>query len=381
MTYNVTSYGATGNGTTDDREAIQDAIDACGAAGGGVVYFPKGDYLLDSAHPTITTVSLVVNQDNVTLLGEGRRLSILRLGDDLDLEMVAFGDASNLAIKDIGVDGNASNQTGGYSGLYTYDDVTDWLVRDVWVHNTSGYGIGAQHGILRDVNIQDVLIEDTGSDGFDNKNNDVTDLNNRMTNVTVRRAGLNTALTGQACIDLRGVWNLSNIICEDFNNTTARCNAGIRFRVEPTGGMFCTLTNFYIKGTRADGVNGITMSGYQTSISGGQIQSCTNGILFNAVEATVNGVVARDCDQAFYIDTDANNTILSGCVARESSSGFYVKSDGCVIGDLQARGNVHGVHLIGTSQNTVLSGVSTTNSSNNLYVKSGATYVNGGLVT
>lgn len=42
----VTNYGATGDGTTDDTAAIQATINAAIAAGGGVVYFPAGKYLI-----------------------------------------------------------------------------------------------------------------------------------------------------------------------------------------------------------------------------------------------------------------------------------------------------------------------------------------------
>jgi hypothetical protein len=47
----VTAYGATGNGKTDDTAAIQAAIDAAMAAGGGTVTVPVGTYLLDSYSP------------------------------------------------------------------------------------------------------------------------------------------------------------------------------------------------------------------------------------------------------------------------------------------------------------------------------------------
>ncbi|MDZ7304657.1 MAG: glycoside hydrolase family 28 protein [candidate division KSB1 bacterium] len=42
---NVKSHGASGSGETLDTEAIQKAIDACHAQGGGTVYFPNGTYL------------------------------------------------------------------------------------------------------------------------------------------------------------------------------------------------------------------------------------------------------------------------------------------------------------------------------------------------
>jgi len=42
--YVATSYGATGNGTTDDTAAIQSALTAAGNNGGGIVYLPPGNY-------------------------------------------------------------------------------------------------------------------------------------------------------------------------------------------------------------------------------------------------------------------------------------------------------------------------------------------------
>jgi hypothetical protein len=60
--FNVKSFGATGDGTTDDSAAINAAIDAATGVGGGTVYFPYGTYRLLSAISSL-------NDRGVRLLG------------------------------------------------------------------------------------------------------------------------------------------------------------------------------------------------------------------------------------------------------------------------------------------------------------------------
>ncbi|NLV40929.1 MAG: glycoside hydrolase family 28 protein [Candidatus Hydrogenedentes bacterium] len=48
--YDVTAHGALGDGAALDTAAIQGAIDACAAAGGGVVSFPPGAYLTGTVY-------------------------------------------------------------------------------------------------------------------------------------------------------------------------------------------------------------------------------------------------------------------------------------------------------------------------------------------
>ena len=46
--FDVKTFGAKGDGKTPDRDAINKAIDATAAAGGGTVYFPAGTYVTGS---------------------------------------------------------------------------------------------------------------------------------------------------------------------------------------------------------------------------------------------------------------------------------------------------------------------------------------------
>ncbi|RYX86351.1 glycoside hydrolase family 28 protein [bacterium] len=48
--FNVSAYGAKGDGTALNTTAIQSAIDAASKAGGGIVYLPAGKYLSGSLH-------------------------------------------------------------------------------------------------------------------------------------------------------------------------------------------------------------------------------------------------------------------------------------------------------------------------------------------
>jgi hypothetical protein len=88
--YNVQTYGARGNGTTNDTTAIQAAITACSAAGGGIVFVPEGTYKCTS------TLTL---KREVTLRGVGKTASVLSFGSDLGAGQFAIDHAGSPAIQ------------------------------------------------------------------------------------------------------------------------------------------------------------------------------------------------------------------------------------------------------------------------------------------
>ncbi len=83
--YNVKDYGAKGDGTTDDSTAIQNAVNACNAAGGGVVYFPPtpNSYLVNTAIKPLS---------NIIFRGEG--IASLLTGDTASSHIFNWSDSS-----------------------------------------------------------------------------------------------------------------------------------------------------------------------------------------------------------------------------------------------------------------------------------------------
>ena len=80
--YNVTDYGALPDNGEDNSQAIQDAIDDAGNGGGGIVFFPPGDYRIEGLSSKREGLKL---RENVGLLGIGRATRLIAsLSEDED---------------------------------------------------------------------------------------------------------------------------------------------------------------------------------------------------------------------------------------------------------------------------------------------------------
>lgn len=124
------AYGAKGNGVTDDTDAIQAAIDAAYAAGGGIVFFPVGRYRVR----ILNGVRALTIYAGVVLRGAGRDLSTIKLADNQGNYVELIGpatvdaDLSGCALEDIAIDQNtagnpiaaASDLTSGGKGRRAY---------------------------------------------------------------------------------------------------------------------------------------------------------------------------------------------------------------------------------------------------------------------
>jgi hypothetical protein len=113
--FNVKGYGATGKKSDDARGAIQNAIDACAAAGGGTVYLPAGEYTAGTLHL----------RSHVRLsLEAGATLFASQDPKDYDKAALLYGeDLTNLTIDGRGtIDGQSEYE-------WRVDDIDDAYIR------------------------------------------------------------------------------------------------------------------------------------------------------------------------------------------------------------------------------------------------------------
>lgn len=101
----IKSYGAVGNGRTDDTRAIRNALTA--AAAGGTVYVPAGTYL----------TSPLVIRSGVTLFGDGWK-SKLKLQSGADDYLITLAESRGATcegstIRDLHLDCNGGSQRAG----------------------------------------------------------------------------------------------------------------------------------------------------------------------------------------------------------------------------------------------------------------------------
>ncbi|MGG0510614.1 glycosyl hydrolase family 28-related protein [Priestia megaterium] len=80
--FNVKNYGAKGNGLQDDTNQIIAAITAASSVGGGTVLLERGTYLISKS---------INVPENVSLVGRGKKLSILKRIDKKDEAVLRLG--------------------------------------------------------------------------------------------------------------------------------------------------------------------------------------------------------------------------------------------------------------------------------------------------
>lgn len=123
----VTDYGAAGDGSTDDTQAIIDAANDVGK--GGTVYFPAGTYLIGSNSNNPLTYPGDGSWDNITWKGESWDSATVKMASGHDSAYYTgwrFGNGTvtDGTWKELTIDGNKSNN-GHDNSAAIYSDSND----------------------------------------------------------------------------------------------------------------------------------------------------------------------------------------------------------------------------------------------------------------
>lgn len=129
--FNVTGYGAKGNGVTDDARAIQRAIDACSDSGGGSVVFPSGKTFMAGPLHLKSNVDLHLQPNSVLLANPDESVyteSAFRGNRGEGMMWISGKDIHNVSITGQGrIDGNGVAFMGReLSDSYELKPVTDF---------------------------------------------------------------------------------------------------------------------------------------------------------------------------------------------------------------------------------------------------------------
>lgn len=130
---NVKQYGAQGNGTTDDTNAIQSALNS-----GGTIYFPPGTYLISSGL-TATDVNIVGAGSNTTTIKAN-----ITSGTALSLVNTSNATIQNIAIQGTNTAYDTSNTSVGL--LIQGDSSTASLMTSAYNITISDFGTSLELG-------------------------------------------------------------------------------------------------------------------------------------------------------------------------------------------------------------------------------------------
>lgn len=154
--YNVKAYGAKGDGVTDDTEAIQSAIDAVMANGGGTVFLPAGTYLISS--------TLLIDNSSSEYFSDPRKIHIAGAGN---CQTIIRSTAAAAALKLIG------GKNGILNSFITYQRIHD--IRLLGDNYKTG-SIGIEIDTCSFLHLQHVEIQgfQYGFDAYDMDNSSFT---------------------------------------------------------------------------------------------------------------------------------------------------------------------------------------------------------------
>lgn len=135
-TIDVRDFGAAGDGVSDDRQALLDAVATFGGQP-GVVYFPPGDYLIRSAVNLPSGVVLRGHSPSATTLRFDFLEHAINFVGSVTGSWIPFSAAGGLRSRTIDLSSAEGLATGQYA-VVTQDNDPAWNITDSWAAGSAG---------------------------------------------------------------------------------------------------------------------------------------------------------------------------------------------------------------------------------------------------
>jgi len=330
--FDVRCFGANGEDEVDDFDAIRDARDAVNTAGGGVLFFPPGTFIVSD------TIEL---GPNTSLLGSGAASILLAKPNVPAFSMLLIRNSHNVCVRDLVLDGNralTSEPTGPGNenrgcGMFCApgdEGQTGLSIRDVIIrnHHRSGIRIAGPNNSENvyqlnpnEVDVVGCRIHDCDSRGV------------MLTRVTRARIAGNTI---SSCMQAGIQLVLSRAAVIDGNVVQHICQ-----RDETTGGhgisaansFDYTIVNNIVSGNARWGI--VASGGVGTSPEEGHPMSKRYTVANNICRANTSGGITldpstRDGEEPTGVIHDSFATVAGNVCADNTGAGIHTIHAGYV---------------------------------------------------
>lgn len=167
-TFNIVDFGAKPNDDVDDTAAVNQALAACGEAGGGTVFVPAGTFVISRQ---ASESPILVMRSNTTLKGEGAASTLQfpkRASESNFWRMLGHGTDGlrNVTICDLHLDGGNTHPAYRRGvpehnhGIFLYSKeavVENVLIERMLIENFSGDCVAIGYG-CRNITVRDVAL-------------------------------------------------------------------------------------------------------------------------------------------------------------------------------------------------------------------------------
>ncbi|HEU5158143.1 MAG TPA: glycosyl hydrolase family 28-related protein [Streptosporangiaceae bacterium] len=246
--YDVKAYGAAGDGITDDTAAIQAAIDAAVAAGGGVIYFPPGTYEISEA---------IALASDLVLQGAGMNVSVIEQTSTGEHGLYG-ADVDRVMVRDLRISGPADGLSMGSQDGFFFDQTgsspaQNLAFENVFIDHFSRHGLNVEDPITS--TFINVLSQNNGGYGF------AVSLGTSLTFLSCYANGCHTggwsltstsysSLTACACDSVTGnAYLITN--CNSIGLLSCGCEDIGSNQYQISGGSNITLNDCYSSGNNA----------------------------------------------------------------------------------------------------------------------------------